>query len=628
MSNEIINPYQTFRDSAGVVLASGTITFLVNTTTTKASIFSDEALTVAQSNPYTLDAYGRIAGDVKFTGKMTLLIKDSGGSTVRTLDNVVTQTSTANAEIIFETVALMVASVWLNVGDSVKTLGYLAIGDGGDNTYDVVAAATGTADGGRFIDLATHQAKGLFPGAKVIDLQFGVKKDNTGNYATEWQAAYDFCGTNSDQWATLELGAGNMRHTVGLTLTKRVGLKGVGDYEECLFTPVGTFDAMKVSGACDQSRFCGFKINGAGLTGRGIVAHEAGTSNYWEHIQVSGCSSHNWDILAGNIQIFVNCLGFSSTSGDGMRVAGTTGASVEESANALCFLNCRFNNNGGSGLNIVQDGDACWGVIRCEDNTGAGLRIDDGLQSNFFVYIESNDPGTARPAKTQVDLTANSIRNHITIQAIGASTDLKDSGTKNFIMDQAGWNGLLVEDIFPTPNQAVGQGKPLNLTTGAPLATSTGGLGGDMSLTATDGDGSGTNRGGRILLESGAGVNSGDAGEIRLNSTSGRPVRVGGLLYLSQAADTVAGTAAISVATVKTYLTNSGAAAPTLANGEEGQIKIIRMKTYTSGNHDVTPDGTLWGGSVIRFTADEQSCVLMYTESGWLPLSLVGCAVA
>ena len=53
MSNEIINPYQTFRDDNGVVLANGTITFYVNTTTTLDSIFSDEALTVSQSNPYT-----------------------------------------------------------------------------------------------------------------------------------------------------------------------------------------------------------------------------------------------------------------------------------------------------------------------------------------------------------------------------------------------------------------------------------------------------------------------------------------------------------------------------------------------------------------------------------------------
>ena len=54
---------------------------------------------------------------------------------------------------IFETVADMVASTSLSVGDHARTLGYTTIGDGGGNDYDVVAAATGTADGGEYIDL-------------------------------------------------------------------------------------------------------------------------------------------------------------------------------------------------------------------------------------------------------------------------------------------------------------------------------------------------------------------------------------------------------------------------------------------------------------------------------------------
>jgi len=90
MSNEIINPYQTFYDDSGIPLANGTISFLVNTTTTLGTIFSDEALTVAQANPYPLDAYGRIKGDVKYTGLRTLLIKTDLGATVRTIDNVTT----------------------------------------------------------------------------------------------------------------------------------------------------------------------------------------------------------------------------------------------------------------------------------------------------------------------------------------------------------------------------------------------------------------------------------------------------------------------------------------------------------------------------------------------------------
>ena len=88
MSNELINPYQKFEDEAGAPLENGTVTFYTNLTTTLATIYSDEALTIAQSNPYPLDAAGRIAGDVKFIGTMTLTIKDRLGAFVRTIDNV------------------------------------------------------------------------------------------------------------------------------------------------------------------------------------------------------------------------------------------------------------------------------------------------------------------------------------------------------------------------------------------------------------------------------------------------------------------------------------------------------------------------------------------------------------
>lgn len=90
MSFYVVNPDEIFFDSTGLPRAGGFATFFVNTTTTKANIYSDEALTVAQANPYTLDAYGRIAGDVKFTGLVTMQLTNSDGSDIRTIDNVTT----------------------------------------------------------------------------------------------------------------------------------------------------------------------------------------------------------------------------------------------------------------------------------------------------------------------------------------------------------------------------------------------------------------------------------------------------------------------------------------------------------------------------------------------------------
>ena len=71
------------------------------------------------------------------------------------------------------TVADMVASVNLAVGDIITTAGYLVIGDTGDNVYEIVAAGTGTDDGGTFIDLDTLQAQAVFP-EQVNVRQWGI----------------------------------------------------------------------------------------------------------------------------------------------------------------------------------------------------------------------------------------------------------------------------------------------------------------------------------------------------------------------------------------------------------------------------------------------------------------------
>jgi hypothetical protein len=109
----------------------------------------------------------------------------------------ITASQIDNVEHVFDTVALMVASTDLAVGDRVRTLGYTTIGDGGGNDYQIVAAATGTADGGEYIDLATHQAKGLFHGGIYNAKQWGVVADGTTNDTTDIQSFFSYISTNS-----------------------------------------------------------------------------------------------------------------------------------------------------------------------------------------------------------------------------------------------------------------------------------------------------------------------------------------------------------------------------------------------------------------------------------------------
>jgi len=90
----------------------------------------------------------------------------------------------------------MIADTTLRVGDTVRTPGYTSVGDGGGNTYQIVAAGTGTEDGGEYIDLSTHQAKGLFPGVMNVK-QWGAVGDYVADDTAAIQAAVTY-GVDND----------------------------------------------------------------------------------------------------------------------------------------------------------------------------------------------------------------------------------------------------------------------------------------------------------------------------------------------------------------------------------------------------------------------------------------------
>lgn len=90
----------------------------------------------------------------------------------------------------FDSVADMVNATGLTIGRKVRTLGYYNPGDGGGNDYEIVAAGTGTNDGGSYINLAgsSLQAKGAFSEAQPIDAKkFGLTSvgDADGGLTTE-----------------------------------------------------------------------------------------------------------------------------------------------------------------------------------------------------------------------------------------------------------------------------------------------------------------------------------------------------------------------------------------------------------------------------------------------------------
>lgn len=83
-------------------------------------------------------------------------------------------------------VASMVANPALRVGDIVDTVSYHDGTYKGGNRYVIVAAATGTADGGSYIDLDNGlQAQGVFPNDIINATQFGAVGDGSTDNLTE-----------------------------------------------------------------------------------------------------------------------------------------------------------------------------------------------------------------------------------------------------------------------------------------------------------------------------------------------------------------------------------------------------------------------------------------------------------
>lgn len=141
--------------------------------------------------------YGRISGAIYTGGNTRVTVDvDGGASITASLTSVWVSTVTNDSlpdllDRTFSNVAAMVASGSIEVGDRVRTLGYFAAGDGGGNDYLIVAAGTGTADGGSYINLTgiSGQANGLFPDGKKWVNQFGT--DGTATDVDKFQAAID-----------------------------------------------------------------------------------------------------------------------------------------------------------------------------------------------------------------------------------------------------------------------------------------------------------------------------------------------------------------------------------------------------------------------------------------------------
>jgi len=90
-------------------------------------------------------------------------------------------------------------------------------------------------------------------------------------------------------------------------------------------------------------------------------------------------------------------------------------------------------------------------------------------------------------------------------------------------------------------------------------------------------------------------------------------------LDLYKSVENVTGGGALSLTTAISLITTTGTEAYTLADGIEGQIKIISMKV-NGGNATVTPDDYVNGTSIL-FNNVNDTITLLYQSTGWVQLA-------
>ena len=91
-------------------------------------------------------------------------------------------------------------------------------------------------------------------------------------------------------------------------------------------------------------------------------------------------------------------------------------------------------------------------------------------------------------------------------------------------------------------------------------------------------------------------------------------------LDLYKSVENVTGGGALSTTTVVSFISTTGVESYTLADGIEGQQKIIIMKAH-GGNATVTPTN-LVGFTSVRLTGTNNNFHLLYGSTGWNIIAL------
>ena len=119
---------------------------------------------------------------------------------------------------------------------------------------------------------------------------------------------------------------------------------------------------------------------------------------------------------------------------------------------------------------------------------------------------------------------------------------------------------------------------------------------------------------------------SGDLARDNLFDLNAR-ANLGGLVFLDQAAQALAIAGAVNLTSTITTVATAGAIALTLADGTQGQIKIILMIT-DAGDATLTPTNLAGVATTITFNDVGDAVTLLFSNGTWFIIGQNGVLVA
>lgn len=228
MASRFITPvFQALDDSGKSVSGAQLFFFEVGSSTTLKDTFTDDTELTANSNPVIADGSG-IFPNIYGTDLYRVVLKHATtgpkkNAQIWERDNVVwTDGTLLQGDIseftnllfdgVSDAVAAIIADADILIGSSIKTNSYynpteasglgLTWPSGGSGNYTLVAAGTGTDDGGEFIDVDATRQLQLIVNESVSAKQFGAAADGVIDDTTEFLATIasgkNILGSNTD----------------------------------------------------------------------------------------------------------------------------------------------------------------------------------------------------------------------------------------------------------------------------------------------------------------------------------------------------------------------------------------------------------------------------------------------